>query len=96
MISKLLNHKIRKDLLRHNKQHNHKEYLSALAPYPRLAYWSAYHKKKLISFALASLLAWHYEMYEPVQNFFISLGSPRKFITDLVTPGKVEKTIKEQ
>jgi hypothetical protein len=97
MISTLLSHKIRKDIIRDNKKSNHKEYLYSLQPFPQLKYWSGYHKKKLVFFALVALLTWHYELHHSVIAYIKNMRSPKQFVSHLLFgTEKIEKTVSEQ
>lgn len=97
MINTLLTHKIRKDLIRENKKHNHREYLQALDKWPRVRYWAGYHKKKLIFFGLVALISWNYDLHTSLWHSLLSLRSPREFLNHLLFDDeKVEKTVNEQ
>lgn len=94
MIAALLTHKNRKDLVRKNKKHNHREYLRALETGPKIKYWAGYHKKKLIFFALVGLVGWTYDYHIKLYHSLLNLRSPRKFLSQILLGGeKVEKTI---
>ena len=97
MISKLLAHKIRKDLLRDNKKHNHREYLQALQLEHKVKYWAGYHKKKLIFLGLMVLVTWNYELHVSLMNSLLSLRSPKQVLMHLFLGSeKEEKTVNEQ
>lgn len=97
MIRQLLEHAVRKDLRRGNKARNHLQYLRALAPLPRTAYWAGYHKKKLIFLAIVGVVSWTYGWHRPAYRYLLSLHSPQQFLTQLLTAeDKVPKTIVEQ
>lgn len=97
MIAALLNHKIRKELIRNNKKHNHKEYLRALQTGPKIKYWAGYHKKKLIFLALVALVGWTYDYHITLYHSILSLRSPRQFMNHMLFGDeKIEKTVHEQ
>lgn len=94
MINTLLNHKIRKDIIRNNKKHNHQDYLRSLHAFPKFRYWTGYHKKKLLFFALIGLLSWHYDLHQSLYNKILSIRSPRHILSHLfLGTEKVEKSI---
>lgn len=93
----LLEHAVRKDLRRGNKANNHRQFLHALAPVPRMAYWSGYHKKKLIFLVVLGVVGWTYDWYRAAYRSLRSMQSPQHFLHQLLTAEeKVPKTIVEQ
>ena len=96
MLGRLLGHSIRKELLKVNKKHNHREYLRALQLVPAVKYWSGYHKKKLIFLALVAVVGWTYDMHISAYYWLRSIRSPAQLLAELplISP-KVEKTLKE-
>jgi hypothetical protein len=97
MIKKLLEHSVRKDLRRANKKHTHNEYMRALNPIPKAAYWAGYHKKKLIALAILGIVSWTYDWYRSMYRYALSLESPQRFLKEVFTTAeKVPKTITEQ
>ena len=96
MLARLLNHRIRKELLKVNKRHNHREYLKALQMGPAVKYWSGYHKKKLIFLVLVVVISWTYDMHLSTYYWLKSIRTPKQLLAELplISP-KVEKTIRE-
>jgi hypothetical protein len=84
MISTVLTHKIRKDTIRENKKHNHREYLAALQTGPKIKYWLGYHKKKLIFFGLVALISWNYDLHTSLWHSILSIRSPRDMLSHLL------------
>ena len=96
MIKKLLEHSVRKELRRANKKHTHGEYLRALLPLPKAAYWAGYHKKKLILLVVVGIVSWTYEWYRSVYKYMLAMKSPQHILHALLTAEeKVPKTIAE-
>jgi hypothetical protein len=97
MISKLLTHKVRKDLLRSNVKLNHREYLRSLHLGARIKYQAGYHKKKLIFLGLVALISWNYELHISLYHGILSLRSPKQVLQHLLFGSeKVEATVNEQ
>ena len=84
MLNIILTHKIRKDIIRNNKKQNHREYLHALELQPKIRYWAGYHKKKLIFFGLVALISWNYELHVSLMHYFMSMRSPKQFVSHLL------------
>lgn len=84
MINTLLNHNIRKDVVRENKKLNHKEYLRALQTEHKIKYWAGYHKKKLIFFGLVAVVSWTYDIHLSAWHYLLSLRSPRQLLNHML------------
>ena len=84
MLNILLDNKIRKDIVRHNKKRNHREYLGALQFQHQVKYLAGYHKKKLIFFGLVALISWNYELHISLKHWFLSIRSPQQLAANLL------------
>lgn len=62
MISQLLKHSIRKDIIKGNKKVNHKSFVRSMNLSSKIPYLMKYHKKKIIFSMLVGIIIYTYDL----------------------------------
>ncbi len=64
MIKNLMDHTIRKEIIRKNKKINHKSFTSSMDYFSKIPYLMKYHKKKLIFLCILGVASWTYNLHK--------------------------------